>query len=59
MYQIVHRKQSKKWRSCILLSNTLSEIERFCKSKKTGFANPSQFINFAIRKELDRRKNQN
>jgi hypothetical protein len=48
--------EQKKWRSCILLSSQLSEIEILCKNPKSIFANPTQFINFAIRKELDRRQ---
>jgi len=46
----------KKWRSCILLSSQLSEIESLCKNPKSQFANPTQFIGFAVRKELDQRK---
>jgi hypothetical protein len=46
----------KKWRSCILLASQLSEIETFCKNSTSKFANPTQFIGFAVRKELDLRK---
>jgi len=46
----------KKWRSCILLYSQLSEIERLCESPKSQFPNPTQFIGFAVRKELDLRK---
>ena len=45
-----------KWRSCIILSSLLCDIEKLCKNKKSVFANPSQFIGFAVRKELDFRK---
>ncbi len=48
--------KQKKWRSCILLSSQLIEIENLCKNAKSSFANPSQFIGFAVRKELDLRK---
>lgn len=48
--------QRTKWRSCILLSSLLSDVEKFCKNEKNGFANPSQFIGFAVRKELDGRE---
>lgn len=51
-----HPRNQKKWRSCVLLSSQLSEIEVFCKNPKSKFVNPTQFINFAVRKELDRRK---
>lgn len=56
MYHMARRNSDRKWRSCIILSTTLSEIEKFCKIEKNSFANPTQFINFTIRKELDRRK---
>ena len=46
-------KRKSKWRSCIILSSLLSDIEKICKNEKNGFANPSQFIGFAIKKELD------
>ncbi len=45
-----------KWRSCIILSSLLCDIEKLCKNKKSTFSNPSQFIGFAVRKELDFRK---
>jgi len=56
MYQMQQHIVNKKWRSCIILSSMLCEIEKFCLNENNGFANPSQFINFAIRKELDRRQ---
>lgn len=46
----------KKWRACTILNSLLSDVEQFCKNEKNGFANQTQFINFAVRKELDLRK---
>jgi len=45
-----------KWTCCVVLTSTLDEVKILCEYDKSGFANPSQFINFAIRKELDRRQ---
>ncbi len=45
-----------KWKSFMILRQLLKEVELFCKNEKHGFANPTQFITYAIRKELDLRK---
>jgi len=42
-----------KWTSVILIS-ALDKVRKLCKNSRNGFANPSQFIHFTIRKELDR-----
>jgi metal-responsive CopG/Arc/MetJ family transcriptional regulator len=47
---------NKKWRSCTLLSTLLNEVDAFCSDEKNGFANTSQFINYAVRRELEVRK---
>lgn len=51
--------RNEKWTSCVILSCNLEDVKKICENKKSGFANPTQFINFIIRKELDRRKIKN
>jgi hypothetical protein len=46
--------QAQKWATMKILKSTKNEIQHYCNTKGI-FANPSQFITFAIRKELDRR----
>ncbi|WP_368423333.1 hypothetical protein [Nitrosopumilus sp.] len=45
-----------KWTSCIILRSTLDEVKKLCNIQENGFANSSQFISYAVRKELDRLK---
>lgn len=54
-----HNSRHEKWTSCVILTSTLSEVKKLCKNSRNGFANTSQFITFAIRKELDRRTKKN
>lgn len=49
-------KQAQKWSTIKILTSTKEEIQDFCHIENTPFANPSQFISFAIRKELDWRQ---
>jgi len=51
-----HQSRHGKWTSCVILNSQLDEIKSFCGIPENGFANPSQFISFVIRKELDGRK---
>lgn len=44
-----------KWTCCVILTSTLDEVKELCENTKNGFANPAQFINFVLRKELDRK----
>lgn len=53
---IIYNNQ-KRWRNCIILGSLLNEIEEYCKNEDSTFANPTQFISYAIRKELDHRQN--
>lgn len=53
MKQVLRRK---KWTSYVILTSTLDDVRKLCENPRNGFANPSQFIHFVIRKELDRRK---
>ncbi len=48
--------KSKKWTSCAILSSALNDVKNICKNTDGDFANPSQFISYAVRKELDRLK---
>ncbi|QLH06660.1 hypothetical protein [Nitrosopumilus ureiphilus] len=48
--------KQKKWRNCIILGSVLNEVENYCKDNGCDFANPTQFIGYAVRKELDFRK---
>ena len=50
------QKQAQKWSTVKILTSTKEEIQNFCSQENTHFPNSSQFINFAIRKELDRRE---
>jgi len=45
-----------KWSTCVILASLLTDIKDFCKDQNNGFPNSSQFINFAVRQELERRK---
>lgn len=59
MGNILHMKkhnQVRKWVTIKILSSTKNEIQQLCDNKKSGFVNPPQFISFALRKELDRRR---
>jgi len=56
MYNMKRSSRHEKWTCCVVLTSTLDEVKILCEYDKSGFANPSQFINFAIRKELDRRQ---
>ena len=49
-------KKNSKWSTTVILSELLLQVKEFCKDPKNGFANASQFINFALRKELDHRQ---
>lgn len=50
------RKIKNKWKKVNVLSTQLYLIEKLCESQDCDFANPSQFVNFVIRKELDRKQ---
>lgn len=52
----MNQKNSAKWTSCAMVVSMLCDVKKFCKNSKNGFTNPSQFIAFAVRKELDFRK---
>lgn len=52
----MNSKTRRKWKKVNILSAQLCLIEKLCQSKNCDFANPSQFVNFAIRKELDVRQ---
>ena len=59
MGNILHmkrRNQVRKWVTIKILNSTKNEIQQLCDNKKSGFVNSSQFINFALRKELDRKR---
>jgi len=45
-----------KWTSCVILTSTLDDVKDLCECPTSDFANPSQFVNFVLRKELDRRQ---
>lgn len=51
-------KQAQKWSTIKILNSTKTEVQHYCNTE-SGFANTSQFITFAIRKELDRRTKKN
>ena len=53
---MVKRFRREKWTSCSILLTVLDEVKTFSQNPKNGFANSSQFIQFAVRTELDRRK---
>jgi len=50
-----HQFRHEKWTSCAVLYSQLDEIKSLCHIPENGFANPTQFINFVLRKELERR----
>lgn len=46
----------KKWVTVKILRSIKKEVDSFCKVEKHGFTNSTQFINFTVRQELDKRK---
>lgn len=49
-------KNTPKWKKVNVLSTQLSLIEKLCQLQDCEFANPSQFVSFVIRKELERKQ---
>jgi len=45
-----------KWTSTIILKSLLEAVKTFCENEENGFSNPSQFVNYAVRRELEIRK---
>jgi len=45
-----------KWSTVKILSSLKSEVHVFCKKQKE-FSNPTQFIGYVVRKELEDRRN--
>lgn len=45
---------AKKWATVKILKSLKDDIERLCNEQR-GFSNTSQFVGFAVRKELDTR----
>lgn len=52
MYNMAKNK-GKKWTSTIILKSLLKTVQEFCEDDQNGFANASQFINHAVRRELE------
>ena len=54
MYNMKQSSRHEKWTCCVILTSTLDEVKDLCRQSTSVFANPSQFIHFVNRKELDR-----
>lgn len=53
---MIRHNSDQKWKKINILSSQMLQIKKICKKESNGFANPSQFVNFVLRKELDERK---
>ena len=56
MIHVSMKIKESKWKSVMILRSLLHEVRVFSCNDKNGFSNPTQFIHFAVRKELDRRQ---
>lgn len=56
MYNMSRVTTQNRWTSTIILKSLLETVKDFCENEKNGFSNPSQFINYAVRRELEIRK---
>ncbi len=48
--------QNGKWTTAVILKSLLTDVRDFCEDQTSGFSNPTQFINYAVRRELEIRK---
>lgn len=50
------QKHDQMWTTVVIPKSLLADVRKLCESKTSGFPNPSQFIHYAVRRELEIRK---